>query len=104
MVVCVASLSAGEPLEVTSDKFISDEKKHLAIFEGNAKAIQGKSKILAKKFVVYLDRNNTAKEYQAVNNVNFEIISQTDIRVGGGIRIWDFIKRFQRIGLPLLAS
>jgi lipopolysaccharide export system protein LptA len=64
----------GEPLEVTSDRFTSDEKKHLAIFEGNAKATQGESRILAQKFIVYLDKNNSAKEYKAVGGVTFEII------------------------------
>jgi lipopolysaccharide export system protein LptA len=70
----LVAMKAKEPLEVVSDKFASDENKHIAIFEGNAKATQGKSWIKAKKFIVFLDKNNSAKEYRAIKDVTFEII------------------------------
>jgi lipopolysaccharide export system protein LptA len=71
-------LSAKEPLEVVSDKFVSSEKKHIAIFEGNAKATQGKSWITAQKFIVYLNKKGGAKRYKAVGGVRFEIIRDGD--------------------------
>ena len=74
LTLILMSLLAKEPLEVISDKFASDEKKHIAIFEGNATATQGKSWIKAKKFIVYLDKNNSAREYRAIKDVTFEII------------------------------
>ena len=70
----IVAVGAKEPLEVISDKFASDENKHIAIFEGNAKATQGKSWIKAKKFIVYLDKNNSAREYKAIKDVTFEIV------------------------------
>ncbi len=37
------------------------------------KVTQGKSWIVAKKFVVYLDKKNNTKKYEAIGNVRFEI-------------------------------
>jgi lipopolysaccharide export system protein LptA len=65
---------AGESLEVTADKFTHMEQEHKAVFEGHARAVQGKSRIDAEKFIVLLDGNNSAREYQAIGNVRFEIV------------------------------
>jgi lipopolysaccharide export system protein LptA len=74
IILLAVTIQAKPPLEVISDKFSSNENKHIAVFEGNAKATQGKSWIKAKKFIVYLDKNNSAKEYRAIGDVSFEII------------------------------
>ena len=63
-----------EELEVTADKFTHIEKENKAIFEGNAHAISGKSRVDADRFVIYLDKNNKAKEYHAIGHVKFEIV------------------------------
>ncbi len=72
-VVCGALLSA-ERLEVTADKFTHIEKERKAIFEGNAHAKEGKSRVDADRFIIYLDKNNKAKEYNAIGHVKFEIV------------------------------
>ncbi len=61
-------------LEVTADKFTHVDSKKQAVFEGHAHAQEGKSKIDADKFIIYLDKDNEAKEYHAIKNVRFEII------------------------------
>ena len=63
-----------ENLEVSADKFEHLEKEKRAIFQGNAHATQGKSRIDARKFVVYFDEKGEAREYQALGKVRFEII------------------------------
>jgi len=62
-----------ESLEITADNFTHIESQKKAIFEGNAKAKEGKSKITANKFIVYFGKGNQAREYQAVGNVKFDI-------------------------------
>jgi len=62
-----------EDLEVTADKFTHLESQNKAVFEGHAHATQGKSWINADKFVIFFDQNNTAKQYRAIGNVDFEI-------------------------------
>jgi len=74
-----------ESLEVTADNFTHIDKEHRAVFEGNAHATQGKSRIDAKKFIVYFDNNNTAREYQAIGNVRFNIV-RPDQHVKGSCR------------------
>ncbi len=68
------SLVSANSLEVTADHFTHIEKERKAVFEGNAHAIEGKSRIDAKRFVVYFDDKNNATEYQAIGNVRFEIV------------------------------
>lgn len=77
--IMAVSLFAGgliyaEQLEVTADKFTHIEKENKAIFEGDAHAVNGKSRVDADRFVIYLDKNNKAKEYHAEGNVRFEIV------------------------------
>jgi lipopolysaccharide export system protein LptA len=66
--------SAVENLEVSADKFEHLEKEKKAIFRGHAHATQGKSRIDARKFVVYFDDRGETREYQALGKVRFEII------------------------------
>jgi len=63
-----------ENLEVSADRFEHIEQEKRAIFEGNAHALQGKSRIDARKFIVYFDDKGEAKEYQAIGDVRFEIV------------------------------
>ncbi|ADV46202.1 lipopolysaccharide transport periplasmic protein LptA [Nitratifractor salsuginis] len=79
----MAIVWGAENLEVTADKFTHLEKEQKAIFQGHAHATQGASWIKAKKFVVYFDKENNAKEYQAMGNVNFEIVKKPDRDVKG---------------------
>jgi len=83
-----AAAGAGESLEVTADRFTHIEQEHKAIFEGHARAVQGKSRIDAKKFIVLLDANNTAREYQAIGNVRFEIVKPQQHVKGSCTRLY----------------
>ncbi len=74
MIALLFGILHAEQLEVTADKFTHIEQENKAIFEGHAHAINGKSRVDADKFVIYLDKNNKSKEYHAVGHVRFEII------------------------------
>lgn len=76
-------LWGSENLEITADKFTHVEKEHKAIFEGHARATQGASWIRARKFIVYFDADNNAKEYRALGGVNFEIIKRPNRDIKG---------------------
>ncbi|WP_292658328.1 lipopolysaccharide transport periplasmic protein LptA [Nitratifractor sp.] len=79
-----ASLLWGaENLEVTADRFTHLEKEQKAIFEGHAHAMQGKSRIDAKKFIVNFDKEGNARVYQAIGHVRFEIVKAPDRHVKG---------------------
>ncbi len=67
-------LFSGKALEVSADRFTHVASEHRAVFEGNAHAKEGKSRIDARKFIVYFDANNSAKEYRAIGDVRFEIV------------------------------
>lgn len=85
LLISLMLLVQAESLEVSADKFTHIDKEHRAVFEGNAHATQGKSRIDAKKFIVYFDNNNTATEYQAIGNVRFNIV-RPDQHVKGRCR------------------
>jgi lipopolysaccharide export system protein LptA len=79
----MATLWGAENLEVTADKFTHLEKEQKAIFQGHARATQGASWIKAQRFVVYFDKENNAKEYQASGGVTFAIVKKPDRDVRG---------------------
>ena len=65
---------AVENLEVSADRFEHLEKEKKAVFQGHAHATQGKSRIDARKFVVYFDDKGETREYRAIGDVRFEIV------------------------------
>ncbi len=70
----ILAVWAVENLEVTADRFEHLDKEKKAIFEGHAHASQGKSRIDARKFVVYFDEKGETKRYEALGGVRFEIV------------------------------
>ncbi len=75
LLLTIFALGAEEaPLEVKADHFTNIDKEKKAIFEGHAHATQGKSWIKGDKFIVFFDQDGNARKYQAIGNVNFEII------------------------------
>jgi len=101
---------AADNLEVSADKFEHFEKEKKAVFQGNAHATQGKSRIDARKFVVYFDEKGETREYQALGRVRFEIIKpqrhikghckrlvynvpKDTYRLMGGARVEDLINK-----------
>ena len=70
----VLAVWAVENLEVMADKFEHLDKEKKAIFEGHAHATQGKSRIDAKRFVIYFDEKGETKRYEASGGVHFEIV------------------------------
>ena len=112
------SFSFAQQLEVTADRFTHVEKENKAIFEGNAHAIEGKSRVDADRFVIFLDKNNEAREYLAKGNVSFEIVkpdqhvkgsckeliyyvSRETYLLKGGAHIVDMLNKREMIGEEL---
>ncbi|MFV9880418.1 MAG: lipopolysaccharide transport periplasmic protein LptA [Rickettsiales endosymbiont of Dermacentor nuttalli] len=50
-----------EPIEILSDTLILDQKKNLATFEGNVKAIQGSLNLMADKVIAYYINTKDSK-------------------------------------------
>jgi len=74
---CILTISiyaVSQNLEITADKFTHIESENKAIFEGHAVAKDGNSSVKADRFIIYLDKNNKAKKYNALGHVQFEII------------------------------
>jgi len=73
-ILTLAIYATSQNLEITADKFTHIESENKAIFEGHAIAKDGKSSVRADRFIIYLDKNNKAKKYNALGHVKFEII------------------------------
>jgi len=73
-ILTILIYAKSQNLEITADKFTHIESENKAIFEGHAIAKDGKSSVRADRFVIYLDKNNKAKMYNALGHVRFEII------------------------------
>lgn len=63
-----------ENVEITSKNFEADEKKLISIFTGKVHIKKGKDKIDAKKVVVYFDKDKKPQKYEAIGDVKFFIV------------------------------
>ena len=83
MTAIASLLWSAENLEVTADRFTHLEKEQKAIFEGHARASQGKSRIDARKFIINFDKKGNARIYQAIGGVRFEIVKAPERHIKG---------------------
>lgn len=58
-----------QPIEITSDRLVSDNSTHTAEFSGNVTAIQGGTKITADRLILYYGGRNRETQTQTMNNI-----------------------------------
>lgn len=63
----------GEKVEINSQTMEANDLTKEVRFNGNVKIKEGISWLHSKEAVVYMDKNNKAKEYRAIGNVDFYI-------------------------------
>jgi lipopolysaccharide export system protein LptA len=63
----------GEKVEIKSQTMEANDLTKEVHFRGNVKIKEGISRLNSKEAIVYLDKNNKAKEYRAVGSVDFYI-------------------------------
>ena len=71
LIFFLAVFLMAENLHIVSDKFFYDSRKMVSEFIGDVNATQGKDNILAKKMIIYFNKNKKPVKYIATVNVKF---------------------------------
>ncbi|PAF46619.1 lipopolysaccharide transport periplasmic protein LptA [Helicobacter sp. 12S02634-8] len=72
-----------ETLEVTADKFSSDDTKGITTIEGQVHITKGKDTLQADKVIIYTDKKRTPQSYEAMGNVKFHIFMENGREIQG---------------------
>lgn len=76
-------LFAQEKLEITAQKFSSDDERGITIIKGNVHIEKSKDNLWADEVIVYLDKNRKPQSYEAYGNVRFEISMENGREIKG---------------------
>lgn len=82
---------SGEKLVIDSLKFEADDVAGITVFTGNVKMVKTQDTINSDKLTVYLatdsEGKKTAKEYVALGNVEFKIVTNGKVYSGKGDKV-----------------
>lgn len=76
-----ASAQHKEPIRITADKLVTDDKAHSAEFSGNVTAIQGDTRVTAQRLILYYGSGNQGQAGMSMNSIErMEASGQVHIR------------------------
>jgi len=78
----ISSLSSQE-LKVKANKFSTDEKVGISVFEGDVNIVKGCDEINASKVTIFTDKNHQPTKYVATGNVSFKLKTKKGSRYEG---------------------
>jgi len=79
-----------EPIEITSDRMVSDSTKHNAEFSGNVTVIQGDTRIDCDRMVLYFGENGSQPGASAMQDIQkIEFIGQVRIHMDNRLAVSD---------------
>ena len=80
-------MALASKVEITSDSMNANDMNKEVHFIGNAKVKQLKDWIHAEKIIVYLDKKNQAKMYEAIGSVTFEFQNEKGHYIGSSDKV-----------------
>jgi len=70
-------------LHITSEKFFYNSKLFKSVFIGDVNATEGNNYVLAKKMIVFFNKNRKPIKYEAIGNVKFKFILDNNSTIIG---------------------
>jgi len=81
------SLLKADIVDITADYFHADDITKTAYFEGNAHIKQGSNEFSSSKIIVHFNKKKRATKYEALGNVEFDLIENGIHYVGSAQKI-----------------
>ncbi len=83
MCAFLTSAPIKETLEVSADKFIANDKKHITTIEGNVHIKKGTDTLQANKVIIYTNAKRKPIKYEAIGAVQFHLVTQDGRKIEG---------------------
>ena len=82
-ILLITSSLFSQEMKIKSQKFNSDEKAGISIFEGDVNIIKGVDELNASKVTIYTDKDHKPTRFIAVGDASFKITTKEGARYKG---------------------